>query len=95
MDINVIAEGERGSCYILFSGVSIKSLKVVCDQNSRKSMAEESKKGAEAVATDIYNVEAAEILANEALHLPISESLQIYEQLLSTFPTAAKLHTFH
>lgn len=37
-----------------------------------------------------YNVEAAEILAKEALHMPISESLPIYEQLLATFPTAAK-----
>lgn len=37
-----------------------------------------------------YNAEAAEILANEAQHLPISEAVPIYEQLLSTFPTAAK-----
>nr|XP_016476871.1 PREDICTED: cleavage stimulation factor subunit 77-like isoform X3 [Nicotiana tabacum] len=40
--------------------------------------------------TEKYNVEAAEILANEALRLPISEAVPIYEQLLSTFPTAAK-----
>ncbi|CAN4113071.1 unnamed protein product [Withania somnifera] len=39
---------------------------------------------------DKYNVDAAEILANEALRLPISEAIPIYEQLLSTFPTAAK-----
>lgn len=39
---------------------------------------------------DIYNVEAAEILAGEAQLLPISEAVPIYEQLLSTFPTAAK-----
>ncbi|KAH7832984.1 hypothetical protein Vadar_002065 [Vaccinium darrowii] len=39
---------------------------------------------------DKYNVEAAEILANEALHLAISEAVPIYEQLLATFPTAAK-----
>ncbi|XP_059625373.1 cleavage stimulation factor subunit 77 isoform X2 [Cornus florida] len=39
---------------------------------------------------DKYNIEAAEILANEALRLPISEAVPIYEQLLSTFPTAAK-----
>ncbi|KAA8541060.1 hypothetical protein F0562_025023 [Nyssa sinensis] len=39
---------------------------------------------------DKYNLEAAEILANEALHLPISEAVPIYEQLLATFPTAAK-----
>ncbi|KAG0481583.1 hypothetical protein HPP92_012441 [Vanilla planifolia] len=42
------------------------------------------------VATDIYNVEAAEILANEAQLLPISDAVPIYEQLVSTFPTAAK-----
>jgi cleavage stimulation factor subunit 3 len=39
---------------------------------------------------DIYNVEAAEILANEALLLPIGESAPIYEKLLATFPTAVK-----
>ncbi|KAL6841494.1 hypothetical protein ACP4OV_028637 [Aristida adscensionis] len=39
---------------------------------------------------DIYNVQAAEILANEALLLPISEAAPIYEKLLATFPTAAK-----
>ncbi|XP_029117470.1 cleavage stimulation factor subunit 77 isoform X3 [Elaeis guineensis] len=54
-------------------------------------MAEESKqKGADVATTDIYNVEAAEILANEAQHLPILEAAPIYEKLLSTFPTAAK-----
>ncbi|XP_028766713.1 cleavage stimulation factor subunit 77 isoform X2 [Neltuma alba] len=39
---------------------------------------------------DKYNVEAAEILANEAQHLPIAEATPIYEQLLTLFPTAAK-----
>lgn len=39
---------------------------------------------------DKYNVEAAEILAKEALRLPIAEAVPIYEQLLATFPTAAK-----
>lgn len=39
---------------------------------------------------DKYNVEAAEILANEAQHLPISEAVPIYEQVLAAFPTAAK-----
>ncbi|CAB4296034.1 unnamed protein product [Prunus armeniaca] len=39
---------------------------------------------------DKYNVEATESLANEALHLPISEAAPIYEQLLTVFPTAAK-----
>lgn len=40
--------------------------------------------------TDKYSVEAAEKLANEALHLQISGAVPIYEQLLATFPTAAK-----
>lgn len=39
---------------------------------------------------DIYNVEAAEILASEAQLLPIAEAAPIYDQLLSTFPTAGK-----
>ncbi|XP_057445696.1 cleavage stimulation factor subunit 77 isoform X2 [Lotus japonicus] len=39
---------------------------------------------------DKYNVETAEILANEAQILPIAESTPIYEQLLQLFPTAAK-----
>ncbi|KAI3448085.1 hypothetical protein Pfo_004750 [Paulownia fortunei] len=39
---------------------------------------------------DKFNVEAAEILANEALRLPISDAMPIYEQLLATFPTSAK-----
>ncbi|GAB4858026.1 Cleavage stimulation factor subunit 77 [Ancistrocladus abbreviatus] len=42
------------------------------------------------MADNKYNVEAAEILANEALHLPITEAVPIYEQLLTTYPTAAK-----
>nr|AFK48080.1 unknown [Lotus japonicus] len=37
-----------------------------------------------------YNVETAEILANEAQILPIAESTPTYEQLLQLFPTAAK-----
>ncbi|EOY19416.1 Tetratricopeptide repeat-like superfamily protein isoform 1 [Theobroma cacao] len=41
-------------------------------------------------AVDKYNVESAEILANSALHLPITQAAPIYEQLLSIFPTAAK-----
>ncbi|XP_027112409.1 cleavage stimulation factor subunit 77-like [Coffea arabica] len=40
--------------------------------------------------TDKYNVEAAELLANQASHLPISEAVPVYEQLLANFPTAAK-----
>ncbi|KAJ7976482.1 Cleavage stimulation factor subunit 77 [Quillaja saponaria] len=39
---------------------------------------------------DKYNVEAAEILANEAQRLPIAEAIPIYEQLLTLFPTAGK-----
>ncbi|GMY29530.1 cleavage stimulation factor subunit 77-like [Fagus crenata] len=39
---------------------------------------------------DKYNLEAADILANEAQHLPITEAAPIYEQLLTLFPTAAK-----
>ncbi|KAL3843930.1 hypothetical protein ACJIZ3_001333 [Penstemon smallii] len=39
---------------------------------------------------DKYNVEAAEALANEAMRLPMSGAVPIYEQLLSTFPTSAK-----
>ncbi|KAK5826585.1 cleavage stimulation factor subunit 77 [Gossypium arboreum] len=41
-------------------------------------------------AVDKYNVESAEILANSALHLPITQAAPIYEQLLTIFPTAAK-----
>ncbi|KAL8097037.1 cleavage stimulation factor subunit 77 [Apium graveolens] len=40
--------------------------------------------------SDKYNVEAAEKLANEALHLPVSAAVPMYEQLLLTYPTAAK-----
>ncbi|KAK3024538.1 hypothetical protein RJ639_043730 [Escallonia herrerae] len=39
---------------------------------------------------DKYSIEAAELLSNEALRLPISDAVPIYEQLLATFPTAAK-----
>ncbi|KAL3651794.1 Cleavage stimulation factor subunit 77 [Castilleja foliolosa] len=39
---------------------------------------------------DKFNIEAAEILANEALRLPVSDSVPIYEKLLATFPTSAK-----
>lgn len=53
-------------------------------------MAEESKELGDGAATNIYNVEAAEILANEAQLLSIAEASPIYEQLLTTFPTAAK-----
>ncbi|XBI24799.1 hypothetical protein VPH35_049851 [Triticum aestivum] len=50
-----------------------------------------SRRNSAAVAAmDIYNVEAAEILAHETLNLPIGEAAPIYEKLLATFPTAAK-----
>lgn len=42
------------------------------------------------MADDKYSIEAAEILANNAKHLPIAQAAPIYEQLLTTFPTAAK-----
>ncbi|KAJ6388921.1 hypothetical protein OIU77_027298 [Salix suchowensis] len=41
-------------------------------------------------ATDPYNVEAAEILASSAQHMPIAQAAPIYEQILSLFPTASK-----
>lgn len=55
-------------------------------------MADASKinKARESLVVDKYNVEASEILANEAQLLPIAEAAPIFEQLLSTFPTAAK-----
>ncbi|CAN6455829.1 unnamed protein product [Victoria cruziana] len=48
------------------------------------------KKARDCLAVDKYNVEASETLANIAQFLPIAEAAPIYEQLLSTFPTAAK-----
>ncbi|XP_044468694.1 cleavage stimulation factor subunit 77 isoform X1 [Mangifera indica] len=53
-------------------------------------MADSNFKDTTAETIDKYNVEAAEILANSVLHLPITQSAPIYEQLLSVFPTAAK-----
>eukprot|EP00268_Persea_americana_P031085 TRINITY_DN3019_c0_g2_i4.p1 TRINITY_DN3019_c0_g2~~TRINITY_DN3019_c0_g2_i4.p1 ORF type:complete len:776 (+),score=159.79 TRINITY_DN3019_c0_g2_i4:570-2897(+) len=55
-------------------------------------MADQSKikKAKESLIVDKYNVEASEILANEAQLLPISEAAPIFEQLLSTFPTVGK-----
>ncbi|CAJ1947680.1 unnamed protein product [Sphenostylis stenocarpa] len=40
---------------------------------------------------DKYNIETAEILANEAQHLPVAEATPIYEQLLLLFPTAVSV----
>ncbi|RZC50314.1 hypothetical protein C5167_018741 [Papaver somniferum] len=48
------------------------------------------KKARDVLMADKYNVEASEILANQAQRLPITEAAPIYEQLLSAFPTAAK-----
>ncbi|KAF6151882.1 hypothetical protein GIB67_010456 [Kingdonia uniflora] len=53
-------------------------------------MADEDNIKAESKGEDKYNVEASEALAKKALVLPISEAVPIYEQLLSTYPTAAK-----
>nr|XP_043627865.1 cleavage stimulation factor subunit 77 [Erigeron canadensis] len=39
---------------------------------------------------DKYSIESAESLANAASRLPITEAVPVYEQLLATFPTAAK-----
>ncbi|XP_077248941.1 tetratricopeptide repeat (TPR)-like superfamily protein [Tasmannia lanceolata] len=61
------------------------------DSGEDRSKAEpRDNKARYSVVDDKYNVEAAEILANEAQILPISEAAPMYEQLLSTFPTAAK-----
>ncbi|KAI4341639.1 hypothetical protein MLD38_026337 [Melastoma candidum] len=43
-----------------------------------------------AATVDLYSVQAAEALASNALHLPITEAAPLYEQLLVVFPTAAK-----
>lgn len=45
-------------------------------------------------ATDPYNVEAAEILASSAQHMPIAQAAPIYEQILSLFPTAVSVFFF-
>ncbi|KAI3975041.1 hypothetical protein MKX01_005152 [Papaver californicum] len=45
------------------------------------------KKSRNVLMVDKFNVEVTEILANQALGLQITEAVQIYEQLLSTFPT--------
>ncbi|KAJ4845336.1 Cleavage stimulation factor subunit 77 [Turnera subulata] len=44
----------------------------------------------ETVVVDKYNIEAAETLASTAQYLPIAQAAPLYEQLLSSFPTAAK-----
>lgn len=44
----------------------------------------------ETIASDKFNVEASDALANEASLLPIADATPIYEHLISNFPTAAK-----
>ncbi|KAK9156519.1 hypothetical protein Scep_003093 [Stephania cephalantha] len=58
--------------------------------DARAESETKDKEASESGVSDKYNVEAAESLAAEALLLPISDAAPIYEQLLSTFPTAAK-----
>ncbi|URE31198.1 hypothetical protein MUK42_25526 [Musa troglodytarum] len=65
--------------------IALKELQLSNIYNLTKFM-----KGDDNGTTDIYNVEAAEILVNEAQALPVTEAAPIYEQLLCTFPTAAK-----
>ncbi|KAF5208186.1 mRNA 3'-end-processing protein rna14 [Thalictrum thalictroides] len=62
------------------------------DSNSRRPKAEEEKKATsrDTLLVDKFNIEASDSLANEAKHLPISDAVPLYEQLLSNFPTAAK-----
>lgn len=51
---------------------------------------DKERKAREHILADRYNVDAWDILANEAQLRPISEAAPIYEQLLAIFPTAAK-----
>ncbi|GMY30024.1 cleavage stimulation factor subunit 77-like [Fagus crenata] len=59
-------------------------------QNNKKIKSSDKAMGDNKSVDDKYNLEAADILANEAQHLPITEAAPIYEQLLTLFPTAAK-----
>lgn len=51
---------------------------------------DKERKAREHILADRYDVDAWDILANEAQLRPISEAAPIYEQLLAIFPTAAK-----
>ncbi|KAM7273744.1 hypothetical protein ACFE04_028408 [Oxalis oulophora] len=64
---------------------------VVVDPHQLKQQEDQSTATATPTTTiDKFNVEASEILANTALHLPITQAAPLYEQLLSVFPTSAK-----
>ncbi|KAK9122524.1 hypothetical protein Sjap_012126 [Stephania japonica] len=58
--------------------------------DARTEAETKDKEASESGVSDKYNVEAAESLAAKALLLPILDAAPMYEQLLSTFPTAAK-----
>jgi len=51
---------------------------------------DKERKARERILADRYDVDAWDILANEAQLRPVSEATPIYEQLLAIFPTAAK-----
>lgn len=69
--------------------MSSSGLLSVADVHEGKMKAKDGE-SVEHVPPEKYNVEAAEILANEAQVMPISEAAPIYEQVLTMFPTAAK-----
>jgi len=56
---------------------------------------DKERKARERILADRYDVDAWDILANEAQLRPVSEATPIYEQLLAIFPTAEVLHPFH
>ncbi|XP_060960372.1 cleavage stimulation factor subunit 77 [Cannabis sativa] len=64
------------------------SMPVVEDRLEPES--KEKNSATDKAVDDKYNVESAELRANEAMRLPILEAIPIYEQLLTLFPTAAK-----
>lgn len=51
---------------------------------------DKERKARECILADRYDVDAWDVLANEAQQRSISEATPIYEQLLAIFPTAAK-----
>ncbi|KAI3914272.1 hypothetical protein MKX01_030729 [Papaver californicum] len=57
-------------------------------QNQSVSSETKVKKARDVLMFDKYNVKATEILTNQALSLPITEAVPIYEQLLSMLPTS-------
>ncbi|CAA7389064.1 unnamed protein product [Spirodela intermedia] len=50
----------------------------------------EESKDDDGSSADKYDVEAAEVLANEARNMAVAEAVPIYERLIAAFPTAAK-----